>query len=101
MISPDRRRRRMQLVALWFALSAWEAVPVYLAFMRHSENPSPEVAVFLAASVCWMPVVGTAAAVMSAVWAWDIAWWIAVAAYLAPRVGFVVAARAMERAARG
>lgn len=94
-------RRRLGLVAAWFAVSAWEAVPAYLAFMRHSENPSPEVAAFLAGSVCWIPVVGTAAAVMSAVWAWDVAWWTAVAMYLGPRLGFVALARAAWKRAGG
>lgn len=94
-------RRRARLLAAWLAASAWEAVPAYLAFMRHSENPSPEVAAFLAASVCWIPVVGTAAAVMSAVWAWDIAWWAAVALYLSPRLAFVAYARSMWRSAGG
>jgi hypothetical protein len=90
------RALRVKLVAGWFLLSAWEAVPIYLAFMRRSENPSPEVAVALAAATCWMPVVGTAAAVMAAVWAWDMPWWAATAAFLAPKALFVLYARAVR-----
>jgi len=94
---PDRLRVwRVRIVAAWFVLSLWEAVPIYLAFMRRSENPSIEVAVALALAVCWMPVVGTAAAVMAAVWAWDIPWWMAAAIYLVPKAGFIVLARAMQ-----
>ena len=48
---------RVRIVAAWFVLSVWDAVPISLAFMRRSE------------AVCWMPVAGTAA-----VWAWDIPW---------------------------
>ena len=90
------RAIRARLLAGWFLLSAWEAVPIYLAFMRRSENPSPEVAVALAAAMCWMPVVGTAAAVMAAVWAWDLPWWMAAAAFLVPKALFVLFARAMR-----
>ena len=94
------RARRVRLVAGWFVLSAWEAVPIYLAFMRRSENPSPEVAVALAAATCWMPVVGTAAAIMAAVWAWDIPWWMSAAIFLVPKGAFVVYARAIRRGRR-
>ena len=38
------RKRRFLIVGSWLLLSVWEAVPIYLAFMKHSDNPSPEVA---------------------------------------------------------
>jgi hypothetical protein len=95
---PERLRTyRFRLVASWLALSAWEGVPIYLAFMRRSENPSVEVAVALALAMCWIPVVGTAAAVMAATWAWGLPWWVATAMYLVPKAGFVVLARALRR----
>jgi hypothetical protein len=50
-------------------------------------------------AVCWIPVIGTAAAVMCAVWAWGIPWWVAVAMYLMPKVCFVLVARGIERRA--
>jgi fatty acid desaturase len=91
------RGRRIRLVVGWMLISFWEAVPMYLAFMKHSNNPTREVAVALALAVCWIPVIGTAAAVMCAVWAWDIPWWMAVAMYLTPKVIFVLIARGVER----
>ena len=93
------RGRRIRLVVCWMLISFWEAVPMYLAFMKHSNNPTREVAVALALAVCWIPVIGTAAAVMCAVWAWDIPWWMAVAMYLTPKVIFVLIARGIERRA--
>jgi hypothetical protein len=86
-------RRRSILVGTWLAGSAWEGWAIYTAFMARSENPSTEVAVALAASTCWMPVVGTCAAVMAAVWAWDVPWWGAVAMFVGPRLAWVLAVR--------
>jgi MFS family permease len=75
------------LVVGWALISFWEAVPMYLAFMKLSDNPQREVAVALAIAVCWIPVIGTAAAVMCAVWAWGVPWWVAVAMYALLGVG--------------
>ncbi|MCX5640632.1 MAG: hypothetical protein NT059_07465 [Planctomycetota bacterium] len=93
------RGRRIRLVAGWMLISFWEAVPMYLAFMKLSDNPQREVAVALAIAVCWIPVIGTAVAVMCAVWAWGVPWWVAAAMYLAPKVLFVLIARGIERRA--
>ena len=93
------RGRRIRLVVGWMLISFWEAVPMYLAFMKLSDNPTREVAVALAIAVCWIPVIGTAAAVMCAVWAWGVPWWVAVAMYLIPKVCFVLVARGIERRA--
>ena len=90
-------RRRAVLVGTWLAGSAWEGWAIYAAFMARSENPSREIAVALAASTCWMPVVGTCAAVMAAVWAWGVPWWAAVAMFVGPRLGWVLAVRASLR----
>lgn len=92
-------RRRAWLVGSWLALSAWEGWAIYAAFMARSENPSPEVAVALALSMCWMPVIGTCAAVMAAAWAWGTPWWLGVAIYLGPRLAWVLLARAILRRA--
>lgn len=91
------RNRRIALAGGWLLLSAWQGVAVYDAFMKLSENPSREVAVALALSVCWVPVVGTAAAIMCAVWAWGWPWWMGVALFLGPKVAFLCTARVMER----
>lgn len=91
-------RRRTWLVASWLALSAWEGGAIYAAFMARSENPSREVAVAIALATCWMPVVGTCAAVMAATWAWGIPWWMAVAMFLGPRLAWVFAVRGMVAA---
>ena len=91
------RKRRFLIMGSWLLLSVWEAVPIYLAFMKHSDNPSPEVATALAASLCWLPVIGTAAAVMASVWAWGVAWWMAVALYLGPKVVLLFAIRTIVR----
>ena len=90
-------RRRAWLAGTWIALSAWEGWAIYAAFMARSENPSPEVAVALALSMCWMPVVGTCAAVLCAAWAWHTAWWMGVAIFLGPRLAWVLLARAILR----
>jgi hypothetical protein len=92
-------RRRAWLIGSWLALSAWEGWAIYSAFMARSENPSPEVAAALALSMCWMPVIGTCAAVMSAAWAWGTAWWMGVAMFLGPRLAWVLVARAILRRA--
>jgi membrane protein implicated in regulation of membrane protease activity len=55
------------------------------------------VATALAASLCWLPVIGTAAAVMASVWAWGVAWWMAVAMYLGPKVVLLFAIRTIVR----
>ncbi len=94
-------RRRTWLVASWLLLSAWEGWAIYAAFMARSENPSREVAVALALATCWMPVVGTCAAVMAATWAWGVPWWMAVAMYLGPRLAWAFAVRGMLAARRG
>ncbi|MFO0963162.1 MAG: hypothetical protein U0625_09690 [Phycisphaerales bacterium] len=91
------RNRRIALAGGWLLLSAWQGYPIYAAFMAHSENRSIEVAVALALSVCWVPVVGTAAAIMCAVWAWGWPWWLGVALYLGPKVAYLCIARVMER----
>jgi hypothetical protein len=91
------RRRRIMVVVSWFLLSAWEGFVIYSWFMKHSENPSQEVAVALALATCWIPVIGTAFAIMAAVWTWGVAWWIAVAMYLGPKLAFVVLVRAWVR----
>jgi hypothetical protein len=91
------RRRRIVVVASWFLLSAWEGYVIYSWFMKRSENPSPEVAVALALATCWIPVIGTAFAVMAAVWTRGVAWWIAVAMYLGPKLAFVVMMRSWVR----
>ncbi len=91
------RNRRIALAAGWLVLSAWQGVAVYDAFMKLSENPSREIAVALALSVAWVPVVGTAAAIMCAVWAWAWPWWLAVALFLGPKLAFLCMARIMER----
>lgn len=92
-------RRRAWLAGTWIALSAWEGWAIYAAFMARSENPSREVAVALALSMCWMPVVGTCAAVLCAAWAWHTAWWMGVAIFLGPRLAWVLLARAILRRA--
>ena len=46
--------RRIRFAAAWLLLSAGEGIAVYMAFMKLSENPSREVAFFLAASTCWV-----------------------------------------------
>ncbi len=91
------RNRRWRLAGTWVLLSLWEGVPIYLAFMRLSDNPSKEIAVALALALCWVPVVGTAAAIVGAVWAWELHWWVAVAMYVTPKVLYMVVMRAAER----
>jgi hypothetical protein len=49
--------------------------------------------------MCWMPVVGTCAAVLCAAWAWHTAWWMGVAIFLGPRLAWVLLARAILRRA--
>jgi hypothetical protein len=44
-----------------------------------------------------MPVVGTLFAVMASVWAWGIAWWLAVAMYVGPRLAFFAILRTWFR----
>jgi hypothetical protein len=56
-----------------------------------------EVGAALAMSTCWIPVIGTAFAIMAAVWTWALPWWIAVAMYLGPRLALVVGVRAYLR----
>jgi hypothetical protein len=89
--------RRVRFSTAWLLLSVGEGIPIYLAFMKLSENPSREVGFFLAASVCWVPVVGTAAAIMACVFAKYLTWWWAVPAFVAPRLLFLAWARATER----
>jgi hypothetical protein len=91
------RRRRIVIVVAWLLLSAWEGAAIYLWFMKNSQNPSPEVGAALAMSTCWIPVIGTAFAIMAAVWTWALPWWIAVAMFLGPRLALVVGMRAYLR----
>ena len=91
------RRRRIVIVVSWFLLSAWEGWAIFAWFMKASENPSPEVGAALALASCWIPVIGTAFAVMASVWAWGIAWWMAVAIYLGPKLAFILMIRAWAR----
>ena len=89
--------RRLRFSGAWLLLSVAEGLPIYFAFMKLSKNPSPEVAFFLAASTCWVPVVGTAAAIMACVFAGYLSWWWAVPAFVGPRLLFLAWARATER----
>jgi hypothetical protein len=97
-LTPDQLfARRLRLSGAWLLLSAYEGVPIYLAFMKLSGNPSREVGFFLALAMCWVPVVGTAAAIMACVFAGFLPWWLAATAFVVPKVLFMWWARGAEK----